>query len=270
MSIEKQIVFKGKLMTLGEFADNYLGGDIENAQATFDTLVSQGKGYYLEAQKSQEQITIEKAHAKQALNKVVKHNNNEVEQSKDYHAQVKREGRPLYEQIEIDYPTYQQALEAQSHFIEKLRLSGDNIEIVAKVGRVILRVQNITDDEFRYINRIYKTNNAVGAIVGLADSGVKGITSAVDYSAKKVVTPVLTIGTKATISIAKTLISTLTRTGATVITAGAEGARRTACDVAGDAEVLKAVKELSDTKDALNRTIAKRTGVASSGIRITR
>lgn len=261
-----EVLILGQKFTVEEFAIQELEGDIQLAIATIEVLISRGEAEVLGARKSKTTQKIEKAlKEKESLNKAdyVRH---EEEKQKDNRAQTKKEGRLLHEQIIVDYNAVKQAKEHKALFEENLRLDGIQL-VMNDDDSYSLVIPNVSDKDVDYISRTLKADSIVGGAVKGIDMGITGATKAVDYTAKKVLSPTIAIATKGVVSIGRTLFSTVAKAGGTMISAGAEGGRRTASELSQDDDIIKAKQELINAKNGIRRGFNSTVGGSSSRIR---
>jgi hypothetical protein len=263
---EDQINFKGNVMTLQKFADTYIEGDLEGAADVLEVLLRKGSAKLVNNQPTKQEKAIETATREEVVRQLAEQIDAQEEMAKDNKAQVKREGRLTYDEVEIQYPNLFRAQEAELNYKEKLRISNTEIRLRDNVAYLVVR--DITDAELNYINRTYTADNVIKAGMGYVGRGADTMVDTIDYTAKKVVTPVLEIGARASMGLLKALASTAVKTGATVINAGTKGARQTAYEIKHDPDIIRAHRELIETKDDVVRSLANKTGNTASGIKV--
>ena len=261
-----EVIVLGQKYTVEEFAIEYEEGNIQYAINTINVLVNRGQAEILGERKSKEKIKIEKAlREKDHLDKA-DYVRQEEEKQKDNRAQTKKEGRLLHEQITVDYFAIKQAKEHKALFEQNLRLTGIQL-LMNDDDSYSLMIPNVSDKDIDYISRTLKTDSIVGGAVKGIDMGITGTTKAIDYTAKKVLSPTITIATKGVVSVGRTLFSTVAKAGGTIISAGAEGGRRTASELSTDDDIIKARQELINAKNSMRRGFNSTVGGSSSRIR---
>lgn len=266
VEMDSLIRFSGKRYSVAEFAEHFhIDSELE-ALNTMQVLVNKGQAS-LEVNTSKEQKAFERVATEE--NWVANANQHDLyeEAAKDFAAQQKRDGRATYARIELDYPNLLKAQEHQALFMKQLRLSPDQVEISIRVNLVMIVLKDVTDAEVNYVNRVYKSDKAIGAALGFVESGMGKATGAIDYAATKVAAPMVQIGARAGVSVLKSLASTLAKVSSSTIVAVSQGTKAAAKDIKNDADVLRAGRELLEVKDAAMRTMNKG-GATASGMRM--
>ena len=267
LSAESVVQVKGNAYTVQQFANKYSDGNLEQAISLIEVLIKKGSAKTVEPGVAKENKAINNALTEETISALAVFIEQEEENAKDSKAEKKREGRLTYPEVEIEYPSHMEAIQAEERYIAELRLK--NTEVKSKNGRHLLVVYDITDAEMNYINRTYTVDKVVQSSIGVVNTGVEKLTGAVDYTAKNVLTPITKVGAKGVGALFKTVTSTVARTGATVITATKEGVTKTAKELREDTEVIKASRDLIDTKDAIKRKVSNIGGSGvNGGIRV--
>lgn len=258
--------FKGSILTFEQFTEKYANGNQNEATAIVETLIRKGNIKLVDKASSKQDLAIKQADKEEIIRLMADEIDAQEEQRKDFKADIKRQDRLTYQEAEIQYPNQFKAAEAELYFKEKLRLK--ETEIRVRNGICYLVVKNVTDAELNYINRVYTADNVIKAGVDLANKGAESMVGAVDYTAKKIVTPVVEIGAKTSMGLLRALTGTLVKTGATIVNAGSQSIKQTARDIQLDPDIIRARRELTNTKDDLKRTIVNKSSGRSSGIRV--
>lgn len=271
MDKSKKYHLFGRIVTVQQFinenADALANADDQKIQATIDVLVRKGHMKEVDTRTKDEKKMM-KAAQEELIRAAASGVEQQGEDLKDYKAELKRENRLSYEEIELDFPNATYAMQFEEFCKSTLRIK--ETEIRLRNGMAILAVKNITDAELNAINRKYTADKVVSSTVGVMDKTAEGLTKAVDYAAKNVLTPVTSIAAKSGMSILKSLAGTVARTGATLVTAGSKGLRDTIHDIKNDPEILRANRDLIDAKDTIRRTVVGASAGTNSGIRVIR
>lgn len=262
--------FKGARYSFEEFKEAYDLEDTSDEQVLEVIRILHKKGSLKidEGSKTKQQKALEKASKEESISKLADAIDAEEEQAKDFKAKQKREERLTYELIEVSYPTYSKAIEAKQLYEKNLRLN--NIDIIQRGESILLAFRDITDNDLNYINRTYLADKAINATVNTVEKGIGSVTGAVDYTARKIVSPTFQIGAKASANLLKSLAHVVVKTGATVISAGSQGIKETKEAISNDPDVIRAGRELIDAKDGVMRTVTGKTSGTSAGINIIR
>lgn len=268
MQITDKIRFKssGASYTVDEFAAKYGNNDIKTAMDAMAILVKRGDATILGDHNTKEQQVVKKAASQQETIEQAESFDKEDELIKDRRQQLKREGKATYPKIEVEYLTTYKALEAQKMYETDLRLN--NIELVVRKGIPYLVFFDITDKDLDYINRTYKTERLLSNTMNTITAGSTKVTDGLDYTAKKIATPIFEIGAKTSISILRSAVGMVVKTGATIVTATSKGVKDTCNDIKTDSDVIRAKRELIETSSSIKCGIANKTGSNASGITI--
>jgi hypothetical protein len=261
----------GNIETVSQFASKHSDGNIDRAIGVLEVLIRKGDAKIIDTVgKTREQKKLNKAFVQESITTMADMVDQREEDIKDYNANKKREGRLAYEEIQIEYPNFHLASQAEEYYTRELRLTDTEVK---KIGmQCFLVVRNITDKELNFINITYKRDKVMHGTMNVANKGVTSVTGVVDYTAKNVLTPAIKIGAIGAVSLIKSLSSTIARTGATVITSTTKGVKDTTREIVSDEEVLRATRDLINTKDAVKRQMVKigNGGSSSNGINIVR
>lgn len=269
-SAEMLIIVKGNAYSLQEYADEYHNGNIQLGIESFELLEKKGSARTIEVEKNKTEKSIEKAYKEKGVTALAEYIESEEDIALDKKAERKRDGRLVYESIEIPFNNIIEATQYETQFKKALRLK--DTEVRSRNGNIELVLYNITDADYNYVSRVYSRDKAINNTVGFVDKGLTGVTDAVDYTAKNIIAPVTKVTTKGVASLFKTVASTVARTGATIVTSTKEGAIDTFESISTDKEVIKAGRDLIDAKDTICRTTNNKFGVGrtNSQIRINK
>jgi hypothetical protein len=257
------IKFNGRNYSIDSFAKQYNSGDTEAAKKALTVLVEQGRAAIQEF-KTKEQKKMEAALKEEELKSTVESFEHFEEQAKDFTAEKKREGCLRYGAVEYDFPHILKAQEFQEAMEAELRIQDS--EIIMRKTCVVVVFKDITDVEKAYIDKRYNIENAVDKAVGVVDKVATTATDAVHFTAVKVASPIAKVGFKAGANILKTTLTAIAKTAGTAVTATSQGIKSAAHEISHDPDVLKAGKELYDTKDAIAKKIVG--GNGSKGGRV--
>lgn len=263
---EQRINFCGTIYTMEKLAEEYCEGNLQTAEAIAEKLVNQGRATWVDAsQHKKEDKQLLKALVQETIVEQANLYDAYDEQSKQFNRNQSREGRLTYKGIRLDFPHLAKAQEFQNYVVNNFGLE---TRIVIENNKCVLEVFNLTDKELNGINRVYKSDNAIQAVVGGVDKAASGATKAVDYAAKKVVAPTVQVGAKAGVSILKTLAVTGAKATGTVVTALAFGTKQCVQEISTDPDVVRATRELLEVKDGAMRGVKGLSGNRASGISI--
>jgi hypothetical protein len=262
-----KIKFNGNTYTLEQFAMKFCSGDIDVATGVLKVYVKKGTATILDERNKDEKV-MDNIASEEAIRYMAESIENEEEASKDFKKSQKDTGKLRYAEINVAYPTYMKASDAERYFIEALRLKNQT-EVTSRGGAVALKFYNITDSDLTFINRVYTRDKVVDGTMGAVNKVAEKTTDAVDYTAKRVLAPTAQIVTKAGVSIIKTIFGTVAKTGAVLTSATTNGVKDTYHDIKNDPDMIKASRDLIEVKDAARRGISKSFGGSNnSGITI--
>jgi hypothetical protein len=267
MQITDQIRFNktGVVYSVDKFAADHTNGDFTLAMSAMEIMINRGDACIVKNQ-TPDQTILERALNEQSVIDQANGFDAEDEQHKDRKKEMKREGKARYPKVEIQYTTSFKAQEAQAMYERELRL--DNIDLTIRKGIPYLVFYDITDAELNFINKTYKAEKVINATMGVISSSTEKVTKGLDYTAKKIATPIFELGAKSVVSILRSGVGVLTKTGATVITATSKGVKDTYNDITTDPDIIRARRELLETKSAIKTTMGNKTGANASGITI--
>lgn len=267
MTIDKEqvVFFAGKKMTLGEFVEHYqLQNENEKTiQIVVDRLVKKGKLRFIE-QDDKSMKAFEQVSKELDLEARIAEMEAEADRAEEYAIQKKREGKLVYEEVEIDFPTKTLAIEFFEFSRDKLRLEAEVNQVDDKF---VLTLYNVTEQDLGAIKRRKNFTQAGQVVFQATDKIANTAINATQFAAEKVVVPAAKATMKTTFGLAKSLIKTGAQVGSTLITSTSQSSRSMAKELSRDEDVLKAKKELIDAKDAVMR-LFRRGGKSSPDIRI--
>lgn len=253
MSLEKELLeqealtfeFAGKLYTKESFAEE---NDIpeDEIEGVIAILVTQGSIQYRKIQEPKRNKAIEKARKEALIIRQAQIIEEEKGKETLYDKYLKRDGRHTYEKVSFDFANITTAKE----FLVCVQNISLGAEIIYndKTEGFMVTVYDLTDKDLDHLSLIYKTDRMVKKTVGIVDTIITKTTSATDYTARKVVAPVTKIGLTGIFSLGKTLVTTATKVGSTVIAEGIKGTRETADALKNDQSLVTAKAELYQTK----------------------
>jgi hypothetical protein len=263
------VEFCGSVFNMEQFAAKYADGNVDVAIGAVEKLRQKGKVKVMDGSDSKEQKIFDAVQKEIDLVEKANEYDREAEEVQDARAEQKRNGRATYPEIELDYPTKTKLFEHKRMFMKNLRLVDDQFDIVVQEHGFTLKILNITDAELNFIQKTYNADRIIGSAVGVFDSGAQKATSAVAYTAEKIISPAATVAAKAGASLAKTSVKTGVKVLATVFSSLTKGLKEAATEVSEDADVLRAGRELINTKDSIMRKVSSFGGATGGkGIRI--
>lgn len=264
--MERKLNFCGQMYTFEKFAQEYCDGDFEQAEAVIITLIKQGRANWVEHDpRAKENKALMKALVQQTIEEQADVHDQYDELQKEFARNLQREGRLTYPKIELDFAHLGKAQEFQLYVANELRLES---EIALRGTKCTLIVFEPTDKEYNAMVRKYKTESAINTAITGVDKVATGATKTVDYTATKIIAPTVQVGAKAGVSILKTLAVTGAKTTGTLISALANGSKQCVKEIQTDPDVLRASRDLLQTKDSIARGIRAHSTSTGNGIRI--
>lgn len=267
MALDKNrmVYFAGKIMSVQEFIESY--GLTEESESTveiiIEKLVKKGKLRYVETG-TKEDDAFEKVAKELDLEARIAELEAEAERAESYALQKKREGKLMYEVVEIDFPSRQLALEFFDFCNAKLKL---DVEVNQVGDKFVLTVYKVTEQDLSAIKRRKNFAQAGDVVFKTVDKVAESAVSATAFATEKVVVPTAKATLKTAIGLTKSLVKTGAQVGSTLISSTTKGTRQMAQELAQDEDVLRAKKDLIDAKDAVMR-LFKRNGKSTPDIRI--
>lgn len=268
VEISDTFTFHGKDYTVDEFATAYAEGDIDKALDLANILYAKGKVIIRDNSTPEEKV-FKKVQGEVDIVSQANAADQEQEAILDYQAAQKREGRMTYPKIELDYPSSALARIHGMKFIKELRLQEEQININSTIsGKIVMTISDITDAEFNAICRIYKTDKIINSAMSMATKASNTVVGGFNFGTEKIAVPTLDLGIKTGMGILRGLSKVVVKTGSTLITSAMQSAKQTASEVADDPDVLRARRELIETKDAIKRKIGNVSNSGGNGIKI--
>lgn len=256
--------FAGKKITIGEFIELYdMKDESEEAVSLIlEKLEKKGKVKFLNIEEKSDEAF--DAVAKElALEEKIARIEQDAEDSAVYAATKNKEGKLVYEEIEIDFPTKKQATEMLEYCETKLKLEG---EITKPEDVYVVTLFDVSESDLGAIKRRGIVESAGSIIVGATNTVSAGVLDTASFATERIVVPTAKAGIKTVLGLTKTLVKTGAATSSAVISGTSKNARAMKTELAEDEDVLRAKKELVDAKDAIFRLLGK--GSKSGGIRI--
>jgi len=264
--MEKKLNFCGQMYTFEKFTQEYCDGDFNQAEVVINTLIKQGRANWVEYdKKAKENKALMKALIQQTIEEQADIHDQYDELQKEFARNQQREGRLTYPKIELDFAHLGKAQEFQLYVVNELRLES---EIALRGTKCTLIVFEPTDKEYNAMVRKYKTESAINTAVTTVDKVASNTTDIVDYTATKIIAPTVQVGAKAGVSILKTLAVTSAKATGTIVSALAAGSKQCVKEIQTDPDVLRASRDLLNTKDSIAKGFRAHTTSTGNGIRI--
>jgi len=251
-NVEDIVFFGGKKMKLQEFYEAYdLIEETEEARELIvEKLIKKDKLKFLDnTDKNSPFLLVGK---ELELERKIQEIEEESDRIEDYRAMKKKEGKLVYEEIEIDFPAFSSAQELVEYCAQKLRL---NSTIREEDGLFIVTIFDVSESDMSAIKRLDIINrSAEGLAIGvkrLSDNIIRNTKTVTD----KVAVPIAKAGLNAGLSIGKQALKTGIQLGSNIISNTTANARQMKYELSRDGEVLKAKKVLIDAKDAVKRLL---------------
>lgn len=262
---ESRIKINGKIHDMEGFIKQYAIEDMDQAIYIANSLIRQGKATEYE-KITPDQSFINEAMKRENKNRIVDAIDREEAEHKQFKREAKLEGNDLIN-IGLNFATTPEALTAENWINE---MGIENTEIIMKKGAVILKVSDISPDEYGKISRKYKTERAINNSVAVTSKAINSTTDAINYGATNIVAPIAKIGGEAALNLGKGVVHTGIRVGAGLINSSGKAVRDTTKALQTDPEMLRATKELRDAKDSMTSYFKKKLSKSkiSSGINI--
>lgn len=259
LNITDEIIFLNKKMTVTDFAERYLeeGADIKKINDTIEVLIRKGQVKVPRLTQTKEEKIMEKVAKEEIIREAGVHAYAEEEHAKDRKHDVKTQDRQHYDKMTLEFPTYKEALDFSDWVKQEVRVKA---LVLTDDGIYQVMCLNITDLDVKKIKNRYNLTKAGNAVNNTVIKTQETLNDTIEFTAKKVLSPLTKATTAGIFGVVKSTIGFVARTGSGVVTSGAKAMRDTAHDLTTDPEILKAAKELIDTKDSVKRTISNKTG----------
>lgn len=183
------------------------------------------------------------------------------EQAKQFKREEKRANQLKHKGMSLMFGNISIARDFEDWVTDELGLE---TEISFVKGQPKLTIYDITDIEANKVSRKYNLESNIQTAVGIVDTGITSATNAVDYTAEKVIAPVVRVGAKAVTSVGGTVVKTGVKTVGTLINAIVKGSKDCARELKNDEDVLRASRELITTKNEIKSSINKRVNSINS------
>ena len=267
MTIDKNqiIFFAGKKMTIEEFMIMYDidGENEETVKIILDKLEKKGKLRYLTDDNQGDKTAFESVYKELELEAKIAQIEKNAEKEAKYKASKQREGRLVYEEIEVDLPTETRAAEMLRYVNDKLKLAA---RVEERDGIYTIIIANATESDVAAIKRHKLIDDAGKAINQGAEKVANTVLDTAAFAADKVVLPATKASLKAALGLTKTIVKTSTSASAALISGTTKNIRSMSQELKYDEDVLRAKKDLVDAKDAIMRMFKR--SKSSSDIRI--
>lgn len=266
MSVNKNqvIFFAGKKMTIEEFIVLY-GMENESEKSieiVLNKLEKKGKLRFLNESESEDSAF--QAVAKELdLEAKLAQIEEDADRTEAYKIQKAKEGKLVYEEVEIDFPTFNYAEEFREYAEKSLRLQA---HIQEGDGVYVLVLKNVSESDLSAIKRRKGLAEAGKVFFRTTDKVAESALSATAFATEKVIVPTTKATIKTSLGLAKNLVKTSAQVGSSLITSTTQSARSMSAELAHDEDVLRAKKDLVDAKDAIMRLFKR--GNRNSGMRI--
>lgn len=262
---ESKIKINGKVYDMPGFIKQYAIEDMDQAIYIANSLIRQGKAV------EYEKITPDQSFIREAMeieekNRIVDAIDREEAEHRQFKRETKLEGNDLIN-IGLNFATTPEAMTAENWINE---MGINNTEIIMKKGAVMLKVSDISPDEYGKISRKYKTERAINNTVAATSKAINSTTDAINYGATHIAAPIAKIGGEAALNLGKGVVHTGIKVGAGLINSSGKAVRDTAQALQTDPEMLRASRELRDAKASMTSYFKNKLSKSkiSSGINI--
>jgi hypothetical protein len=247
----KILMFAGKKFTMEEFIKHYgMEGEPDaTVEILINTLKKKGKLHYIE-HKDKEQELFEKVGKEIDLQARIAEMEAEADAVEAYKTTKNKEGKLMYEEVEIDFPTKTYALEFFEYAQKKLRVEA---ELYEQGNLYVLVLKNVAESDLAAIKRKRNFAEAGKVVINATDKFAEAAVGTAAFATEKVIAPTTKAAIKTTLGLTKSLLKTSTTVGSNLVTSTANSSRQMVTELANDSDVLKAKKELIDAKDAIVR-----------------
>lgn len=247
---------KNKTISMQEFMDMYALTTMDQAIATATVLIKQGKISVSNTKVDEFKEEIERAIEKESIHAVVHAINTEEQAYKNAQRDKMAQDIDLVS-IGLAFKTTIEACSAET-WINSLGIKDTEISI--KSGAIVLKVKDITPQEYTKIARKYQIENTLKNGVELTGKALNSVTGAINYTATEVIAPVAKLAGEAGMNIGKGIVHTGIKVGAGLVNSGAKAYEDTVTAVTTDAEMLRATEQLKDAGDTMKRFFKSKFG----------
>lgn len=263
---EKIYLFAGKRYTLGEFAEDFKEGNLEEASALLEILLKTGKARELpNFAGGIEQQIINDALREVGVLDVAESLTAEEIAEKKFRVDKKRENKLTYPEVAFEFATVSKAESFEDTLTDMFINCSVQKNTETKLWEVV--VNDVTEGDLTKISNLYKTQRVVDGTLFAVDDMANKTVNTVSYASEKVIVPTVQVAGKAGMSIFKTLAKTAVKTGSTLTSAVVHGVRDTVKEVKTDPDVIKASADLKKTTlDVKNSFGGSKAAKISSGI----
>lgn len=266
LDLQKRFKFGGKVYTVEVFKEKFASDqDDEAIEIALKKLEESGDLVWideLDPQTRKEATILERVQKEQTIVEAANMADEFEQQAKDFKHEQKRANQLKHKGCYFMFGNATQARDFENWVTQNLALE---TEISFVKGQPKLKIYDVTDQEISMMTRKYNLENGIQSVVDTADNLAQGATKAVDYTATKVLVPVAKVGAKAGVSILGTVAKTGAKTLGTLISSIAIGSKQCAKEIRNDEDVLRAGRELIQTKNELKKAVNKHTGTMGAG-----
>ena len=254
LTMDSVILFKGKKLTMDKFMQRIGANTIEEAQASFDILERKGFVSLESEDMTEEQEILEQAIKEDKISNIVEGLEEEEYQAKQ---RQRKEALEDTESLNIQLP-FKNSLEREEFIIWLESFGIDDIETSERKGEILLKVYEITPQEYSKIANKYQRDNTINNAVEGTKKAVTNVAEGINYATNKIVAPTAKIVGEAGMRVGKGVATTLAKTGAGLFSSGAEAVKDTAQALRTDREMLQARKEAREMVDGIKSLFRKR------------
>lgn len=258
---DKIVMFAGKKFTLGEFLVHYgLDQDTEaSVKIILEHLEKKGKLHYIE-QKDKDAALFESVAKELELEAKIAEMEAEAERVEVYDSAKKKEGKLVYEEVEIDFPNKTIAIDFYKFAQEDLKVEAALYE---EGDKYVLTMKNVSESDLAAIKRKKTIADAGKMIFNTTDKVANVAVGTAAFATERVLVPTTKATVKTALGLSKSLVKTGTVVGSNLVTSTTNTTRQMVTELANDEDVLKAKKELIDAKDAIVRMFRRKPKVSA-------
>ena len=248
ITMETILTYKSKNLSMVDFKERFACVSDEDAITLAGLMVKQGKAS-INRKLTSEQELVEEVMRRQNTVDVANDLDAEYAGNAVRNRNIKNSDMDMLS-ITLDFDTSLNAMGFENWIYQAI--GGDvDISLISKRGAVSLDINNISPIEYSTISRRYTADKTVDTIVRTTDKGVGMVTGAINYGATNVIAPVATMAGRGVMNIGKGLVTTLVKTGTGLFNSGATAVKETKIALDTDPEMIKAKRELCETRSTL-------------------
>lgn len=269
INMDTKFNFAKRIWTVEQFAEKF-NVPAEQAFGTLTQLVELGKATPIDEtdmETRKQEALLEKALKELEVINAVESYDMEKVQEKQFKQAIKSANQLKHKGYYLLFPTQSKAEEFQDWVTQVLFLSSSIEILTTQYGKQYkLNVFDITDAQISTMDKKHALETTIDKTVGVVDNTLNGVATGVDYTAQKIIAPLTQVTARTVARAGGTLAKTGVRTASTLVSSIFQGVKECSHDLKYDQDVLRARKELTETKNDIIKVINNHK-VNSSGAR---